>query len=454
MMQTRVSLAILGLGVLALSGWGTETMPSAAATSSPAVPYHVRPSSTSSISSATTTPRTHHTSAPATSIPVTSNGQVKTASDYAQSPSLPIRTAPTRTQHTTVHFRLDRSENAATGTPNGWGQVMWPTTTTAWAWMPPPVRGGQIAHTTDGGKTWSRWLTPKTSWLQLATQGSQTAWFLGETSSGSDAIWLQTSNSGVTWTQWVMRLPPGAAIAGHDITAVFPHPGFDAMGLREDGQFWWAHAGGPWETVWSKTDHVTAVAILPGGGESVALKTAMGTTELRQITVRSTGRVSMNTIGSPPGPVDGMDWITSRDGWIWSSSRIWKTTNGGQSWTALGRIPRGPRISPTITLSMTSRTQGYAAVGRTNGGPLWDASELWSTTNGGRTWSRVKLPTIKYHLPNVTLSLSGFYIAGVTPHILTLWYGPISEQGVPQRIWTSNQGETWHRAKNNPPEPR
>ena len=102
----------------------------------------------------------------------------------------------------------DRAENASTGTPNGWGQVMWPTTTTAWAWMPPPVRGGKIAHTTDGGKMWSRWLTPKTSWLQLATQGSQTAWFLGETNSGSNAIWLQTSNGGATWTRWIMRLPP------------------------------------------------------------------------------------------------------------------------------------------------------------------------------------------------------------------------------------------------------
>ena len=272
--------------------------------------------------------------------------------------------------------------------------------------------------------------------------------------SGANAIWSQTSNGGATWTRWVMRLPPGAATAANDVTAVFPHPGFDAMGLSEDGQFWWSRAGGPWETIWPKTDHVTAVAILPGVGESVALKTATGTTELRRITVGSTGRVSMDSVRSPPDPVNGMDWLTSRNGWTWSSSQIWKTTKGGQSWTVLGRIPRGPRLSPITTLYMTSRAQGYETVGQTNGGPLWDASELWSTTNGGQTWSRVKLPTIRYHLPNVTLSLSGFYVAGVTAHTLTLWYGPITEQGVPQRIWTNNQGETWHRAKNNPPEPR
>ena len=78
--------------------------------------------------------------------------KLSVTSAHAQSPSVSVRTAPTGAQHTTMQFRPDRTENAATGTPNGWGQVMWPTTMTAWAWMPPPVRGGQIAHTTDGEK--------------------------------------------------------------------------------------------------------------------------------------------------------------------------------------------------------------------------------------------------------------------------------------------------------------
>ncbi len=118
-----------------------------------------------------------------------------------------MRKAPTHAQHTTMPFRPNRTESAATGTPNGWGQMLWPTTTVAWAWMQPPEQGGVLAHTTNGGQTWSEWRTPDTSWLQLAAQGSQTAWILGEESSGSNTIWLHTSNGGATWTRWVMHPP-------------------------------------------------------------------------------------------------------------------------------------------------------------------------------------------------------------------------------------------------------
>ena len=383
---------------------------------------------------------------------------VSTAAYASSTPPLRVlRTAPSQAQRTTVRFHPNRIANATTGTPVGWGQVLWPTTQAAWAWTPGwPAKpnGGFFAYTPDGGKTWLWYYTAHTVWYQLSSSSPRATWLIGQEVPAPLAkhphpplVWLHTSNGGITWTRWVLRTPPGGSGS-----AVFPHAGFHAMGQLVGGQFWWSHGGGPWETVWAQGDQIADVTAIPGRGEAVALKTASGTTTLRQITVGPTGHVSAGPAEAMPGPVTGMDWLTAQDGWVWSASQAWETTNGGRSWRALGRLPGYPRMSPA-TFYMTSQTQGYAAVGQTNGGPLWDASELWSTTNSGRTWRRVKLPTIRYHLPNVTLSLSGFYVAGVTAHTLTLWYGPITEQGVPQRIWTNNQGEIWHRAKNNPPEP-
>lgn len=377
---------------------------------------------------------------------------------YAQSspPSLVLQTAPSQAQRTTVRFHPNRIASTA-GIPIGWGQVRWPTAQAAWAWTlgwPAKPSGGLFAHSSDGGKTWVWWYTARTNWYQLACRGSRNAWLSGQKLPSPWAkhpnpplVWLHTSNGGATWTRWVLRTPPGGSG-----TAVFPHSGFHAMGQLVDGRFWWSHAGGPWETLWPKADRIADVTSIPGGGEAVALKTASGMTTLRRITVGSTAHVRAGPIESTPAPVTGMDWLTAQDGWIWSESRVWDTTNGGQSWTALGRLPGYPRATPT-TLYMTSKTQGYAAAGQTGDGPVWEASQLWTTANGGRTWTRMTLPKITYRLPNVTLPLFGFYVSNVTAHTLTLWYGPITEGGVPQRIWTNNRGETWHRGVNNPPEP-
>lgn len=165
---------------------------------------------------------------------------------------------------------------------------------------------------------------------------------------------------------------------------------------------------------------------MPSVGEAVAFQTQTGAFQLRSITGGPTGRISATPARALPGRLIGMDWVNAHDGWIWSTSHVWKTSNEGRTWQALGRLPGWPR-NPGMTVYMTSQAQGYAAVGQ-NGlgnGPSWEATKLFHTDTGGRTWTRVTLPTITYPLPNGTpLRLGGIYVAGVRAydHIVVWTY--------------------------------
>jgi len=369
---------------------------------------------------------------------------------------LPLRTAPAQTQIATA-YHLAHQDTHYPYEPTGWGQIAWPSAQVGWAWTTNSAGISGIAHTTNGGMTWHWWRNQRSTgqtvyWTQLRTRGPDRVWFLGEAGSGAFWVFLHTTNGGASWTRWTVQPPPGAEIYGN-VIAVFPHTGFQALGVFEDHQFWWGPSDG-WNTAWPSSTRITAVATMPGAGEAVAFKTHVGATELRVITVRSTEQVTTTPSIPMPSLITGMDWLNAREGWIWSRSHVWRTTNGGRTWQALGRLPGWPR-DPGVTLYMTSQAQGYAAVGR-NGlgnGPWWEATKLFHTANGGRSWTRVILPTITYSRPAL-LRLGGFYVAGMHDQTITLWYGPIAfDGGLPQRIWSDNGGATWHRAQHDPNEP-
>lgn len=388
------------------------------------------------------------------SLPVSAHSRIPTTTTIR----LQRRTVAAHGQKSQIPFRPQSLQNSTMGVPGGWGQVVWPTATAAWAWIQPHMNGGFLKHTTNGGKTWDFWYTPQIAWSQVAAIGAQSVSLLGERLPNPQAlhphpplIWLHTTNGGGVWTRWMLTNPP----LGHSIrtTAIFPRTGFQALGVSQDGYLWWTRTGIRWHTLWPSSDQVLTVAPIPGSGEAVAVKTSAHTTWIGTVTISSSGRVASGAWHPAPTSVHGMDWLNRQDGWMWSASQIWNTTDGGQIWNALGRIPGIPQ-TPGATLYMTSETEGYATTGQYGNGPPWDATELWSTNNGGHRWKRVTLPAIFYRFPNgFKVSLIGFYVAAIRAHTLTLWYGPITQQGVPQRVWTSDQGKTWHWAKNNPPEP-
>ena len=203
------------------------------------------------------------------------------------------------------------------------------------------MSGGFLKHTTNGGKTWDFWYTPRIAWSQVAAIGAQSVSLLGERLPKPQAlhphaplIWLHTTNGGGVWTRWMLTNPP----LGHSIrtTAIFPRTGFQALGVSQDGYLWWTRTGTRWHTLWPSSDQVLTVAPIPGSGEAVAVKTSAHTTWIGTVAIPSRGPIVSGAWHRAPALIQGMDWLNRQDGWMWSSTRIWRTTNGGATWTALG----------------------------------------------------------------------------------------------------------------------
>ncbi len=388
------------------------------------------------------------------SLPVSAHSRIPTTTTIR----LQRRTVAAHGQKSLIPFRPQSLQKSTAGVPGGWGQVDWPTATVAWAWIQPHMSGGFLKHTTNGGKTWDFWYTPRIAWSQVAAIGAQSVSLLGERLPKPQAlhphaplIWLHTTNGGGVWTRWVLTNPP----LGHSIrtTAIFPRTGFQALGVSQDGYLWWTRTGTRWHTLWPSSDQVLTVAPIPGSGEAVAVKTSAHTTWIGTVTIPSRGPIVSGAWHPAPAVVQGMDWLNRQDGWMWSSTRIWRSTNGGATWTALGAWP-GTRWAGGQIIMTTAQT-GFAAVEPTNGAPPWNYTQLWDTQTAGRTWTQSRLPVIDYHLPAWTGTLVGFEVTAVRPpNGLTLWYGPVTAgPGTPQRIWTHNLGRTWHLAQYNAVEP-
>ncbi|MCY0877443.1 MAG: hypothetical protein OWU84_00635 [Firmicutes bacterium] len=104
---------------------------------------------------------------------------------------------------------------------------------------------------------------------------------------------------------------------------MFPHAGFSTRGLWAAGRFWWQAGTTGWATQWSAPADVTAVATQPGIGEAVAWTTAGKTPRLTSLTIAASGRIVHQMTHALPAPMVGMDWLTARRGWIWSSAQLW-----------------------------------------------------------------------------------------------------------------------------------
>jgi len=345
------------------------------------------------------------------------------------------------------------------------GPVLWPTAQIGWGmfWLWPHAHYlSWVMETTNSGHTWSIRPTPRIQW-EAMTASASTVNLVGQPmrqATSTQLVWLQTTDGGHRWTRTTLQTPGKISVYAvvdqttpNPATTVFPRSGFQALGVLTDGgAFWWTQTGRQWHTLWPSTNRITAIADDPKGGEVIAGETAQHRPWMEWIHVASHTQVSTSKAVSVPSVIVGMDWLTPLDGWIWSRTRLWRTTNGGTTWRAIQTWPerKDANSSPVAWVQMDTVTTGWAATNPFDLGDAWQ--QLWRTTNGGMTWKLVQIPyaLTHYRAGRVMLPYDGFDIAAQrNSGAVTLWMGPnnASFSAKPERLWTSDWGTHWHRAR-------
>jgi photosystem II stability/assembly factor-like uncharacterized protein len=139
----------------------------------------------------------------------------------------------------------------------------------------------------------------------------------------------------------------------------------------------------------------------------------------------------VNTL-NPPGPIHALHFTSSTVGWIGGGNSgapfIFRTENGGASWTAT-TIPGTIRGAITgISFPLGNSTIGYAITDRYQSGQINENGVVLRTTNGGASWAETSSAPI------------GF-IAGSAVHAYSTTSVYVSSGGALYR--TTNSGSAW-----------
>ncbi len=293
-----------------------------------------------------------------------------------------------------------------------------------------PGEIGGVLHTSDGGRTWTMSpLSGGTATGGLAFVGATTGFATGSSQTCLGAIW-RTADSGATWH----LLPPTCSTAFrlHSLDFVDAAHGF-AGGGRTDkfGSTDWqavlatADGGKTWTTV-----HLNRATQDTYGGAF---------TRLHFVDARHGWAVTGGCVMGQNSPCAGEVLVTSDGGRTWAGTGqdashlavadaahawavppdvpghglLWTTANGGSTWTPLGQ----------------AKAANYALV-RTSGTTILAAGEAGFilSTDGGRTWGRIPL-SIRGGLPQE---------AAVGPHTLAV---PAPDGQA--LLVSGNRGATW-----------
>jgi hypothetical protein len=76
-------------------------------------------------------------------------------------------------------------------------------------------------------------------------------------------------------------------------------------------------------------------------------------------------------------------WVTATTGFLATGSRLWRTTDGGRRWQALGLPPPAAAGQTLGTVAFLSAEDGFVTVSSADGSQLYG---LWDTEDGGRQW--------------------------------------------------------------------
>jgi len=98
----------------------------------------------------------------------------------------------------------------------------------------------------------------------------------------------------------------------------------------------------------------------------------------------------------------GLDIVNERVIWlVGAGGRVWTSTDAGQDWQAVARLPYGGHVE---FISFLDERTGWAASA--------ESRQLWATGDGGRTWKEIALPQQADGLAAIVLrtTLAGYLL--------------------------------------------
>jgi photosystem II stability/assembly factor-like uncharacterized protein len=244
------------------------------------------------------------------------------------------------------------------------------------------VGGSTLARTTNGGGAWSA--TSLAAYGLFATDvfflpgDPRIGWIVGSPSAGGPSV-LKTTDGGASW-----QPQAETAMVAREVCFADAQHGWATTNTW--GFFWHSIDGG---ASWTKVvragffwdmDFVDAthgwIALDPADGSNAVLHTADGGETWVAQTLPASG-----------GHIYQLDFVDVNTGWCSDSfANIYKTTNGGATWS---KLPGGPSSTVDILdMKFVSRSEGWIA------GEQWTSAILSSyrhdfaahTSDGGKTW--------------------------------------------------------------------
>jgi len=179
----------------------------------------------------------------------------------------------------------------------------------------------------------------------------------------------------------------------------------------------------------------------PGISVAVPTLAAVQFVSARQGWVAGAGRVLATSDGgrtwttqyAGPAGLYQVDFIDAAHGWAVGASGLLRTANGGATWTALAEPCASIRSVHFVTPSLGYAVAGGSQVWISGGVPAAaGGGELLTTTDGGRTWTRVAGAPAQAQTACFSSPASGFV-------------------GTPGKVWhTADGGKNWSLAFTEP----
>ncbi|HKZ82640.1 MAG TPA: hypothetical protein VJ793_03165 [Anaerolineae bacterium] len=224
------------------------------------------------------------------------------------------------------------------------------------AWNSSVSIGGSVYRTTDGGATWSPvYSTDSVGALAISPEyvADRTVYATGNTGRV-----LRSADGGDTWAQ-VGTWPPGVSYPALRVALTPDYPA-DGTIFAGGGQGFWRLPSG--ETTWQpaasgliSATTVSAIAVAPNYTDSqtlLAVANWISGTALHGGVFRSTdGGVNWQaaSVGLPHAELRGVafspNYAADHTAYAISTSQLYRSIDGGQSWTAIGAPPGWPALS-------------------------------------------------------------------------------------------------------------